>query len=146
MPDVEVGFENIKWPAKCCRCGSAEYTYRSHTDEVVIRTLLSVTQSRKITLTIPVCDRCAHAQYIWFGAAIAATGIGVAVLYLVKETDWTNNLVGASFILAVILGLVGVYKKPIKILKFDEKSRTVRIKIYNTEIASEMSDRARRAA
>ena len=128
MPVVEANLKQISWPRKCCRCGGDEYSFRRHTDDVVISTVLSVTEYRKISLDIPVCDRCARAHYVWFGAAIAIAAIGSLILFIAGDSDIAVNVVAVAFVLAVVAAIVGVRKRPIKILKFDEKNGTVRVR------------------
>jgi hypothetical protein len=139
MPDVEVPLQQIQWPPKCCRCGSADYVLRNHSDDVVIRTILSVTESRKIGLQIPVCNRCARAQWMWFGAAIGLAAIGMAIIYVARESDAVANFVMGAFILGVIAAIVGVRQRPIKILKYDDEKKTLKIRIYNDDVAREVS-------
>jgi hypothetical protein len=138
MPKVEIPADSIKWPSKCCRCGSSSYSFRQHTDKVVIRTILSVTQYRKISLNVPICDRCAMAQYYWFGAAVLLAGIGYLLL---KTTGSPNNVpvyVQLSFVGAIALAIVGVYMRPIKILGFNEKEGTLKLKVHNNQVANEL--------
>jgi hypothetical protein len=139
MPNVEIPVDQIQWPPKCCRCGSTEYVYRAHTDDVVTRTLLSVTEYRKISLQIPVCNRCARAQWVWFGAAIGLAAVGMLILYVAGESDTVGNIIAVVFILAVLAAIVGVRQRPIKILKYDDKKHTLNIRIYNDDVARAVS-------
>jgi hypothetical protein len=139
MPTVEVASDQLHFPPRCCRCGGSEYANREHTDDVVISTILSVTKYRKITLQIPVCDRCAHAQWIWFGAAIGLGGLGMLIASVFGESDAAINFVILLFVTGVIAAMVGVRKKPIKILKYDEDKDTLKIRIYNDEVARAVS-------
>lgn len=142
MPTVEINANRIQWPNKCCRCGTHHYTCRQHTDKVVLRTTLSVTAYRKIGVKIPVCNRCAFAQYIWFGAAIVLAGLGYFALEMSGAKNNVPSLVPVAFVGAVILAIVGVNKRPIKILGFNEEKNTIKLNIYNKQIADELSSRS----
>jgi hypothetical protein len=141
MPSVDIRMGNIQWPPRCCRCGSEKYSHRTHTDKVVVRTLLSVTEYRKINLNnVPICDRCANARLFWFGAAIVCGAFTYIIFSFAKDIPaYFSNVGLALSILGVVLAIAGVYKSPIKILKFDEKKNSIRIRIYNREIARQMS-------
>ena len=138
MPTIEIDAGNIQWPARCCRCGSKDFSYRPHADKVVVWTVLSVTAYRQISLNIPVCNRCSVAHYYWFGAALSATGIGFAILQLTKGPNNVSNLVPGFWFLAIALGIIGTRKTPIKILKFNEEKNRLTIKIFNKEVAALM--------
>lgn len=135
MKIVDVDAENINWPAKCCRCGSKKFDIKEHSEKVVLWTTLSVTKYRQVFLNIPVCGGCASAHLIWFGAATLLAGIGASGLYLFHKSV---GFVLFWWILAIVCGLIGVNKKPIKIMGFDEDKNTMRIKIYNDAVANEM--------
>ena len=142
MKIIDVDAEEINWPTKCCRCGSKKFDIREHTEKVVLWTTLSVTKYRHVLLNIPVCSACASAYLKWFCAAILFAGIGCAGLYLFHKSV---GFVLFWWALAIVCGLIGTNKKPIKVMGFNEDQNTMRIKIYNDAIANEMRRKAQRS-
>jgi hypothetical protein len=67
---------------------------------------------------------------------------------LLNRAGLTNNVpihVQLSFVGAIALAIVGVNKRPIKILGFNEKERTLKLKIYNNQVANELVSRSKSA-
>jgi len=60
-------------------------------------------------------------------------------MYVAGESDAVINFVMGAFILGVIAAIVGVRQRPIKILKYDDEKKTLKIRIYNDDVASEVS-------
>jgi hypothetical protein len=139
MPKIDIRMGDIRWPPKCCRCGSPEFAYHSRTENVVTRTVISATESVAITLNnVPICDRCENARRYWFGGAIAFAAIGSLFLYLAGSGGFLQTVVLALYVIAVLLAIVGTNKSPVRIIKFDERTNLLRIEIYNRDVASEM--------
>jgi hypothetical protein len=98
----------------------------------VLWTTLGVTKYTHLSLTIPVCDRCAHAQYYWFAAAAALAGLGLLPIGLWSRAP---NALLVVFVLAIVLAFIGTRRRPLKILKLDEKTNRLSLDIYNDKVA-----------
>ncbi|MDM5181485.1 hypothetical protein PO883_30345 [Massilia sp. DJPM01] len=139
MPKVNIRMGDIQWPATCCRCGSEEFSYRTRTEKVVMRSVVAATEARAVTLVnVPVCDRCDNARRYWFAGASAAAAIGVLFLAFAANHDTYLTPDLGIFVLAVFLALIGTTKSPIRIIQFDEKINSLKIQIYNHSVAAEM--------
>ncbi len=143
MPTVELRMGDIEWPAKCCRCGSDSMSYRTHSEEVITRTgLLGSSMKQEITLeNIPLCDRCADAQMVWVGAGLAAIAAGCIAFFLIEESNALFLWVFIMVILGTCMATIGTYKAPIRLLRFDEFRNSIEVKIYDDDVAGEMSRR-----
>jgi hypothetical protein len=140
MPTVQIPFDNLTWLQRCCRCGNTAYDLRAHNEKVVTRTLLAATEFREVTLTIPVCSRCARLRFYWFGAALAFAAAGGAFLWLNGNNgDAWITWVMWSFILAVTLAWMGVYQQPLRVLGFNDQMRLLTARIYDAETAAHMA-------
>jgi hypothetical protein len=139
MPVVQTGFDGLRWPSCCCSCGARDFKWRSHSERVVIWTVLSVTKYREITLQMPACDDCMRRPWYWFGAASVV--IGLAVLHAMRALDRHQDVgVGFVMVIAVGIGLVlkGLAAKPLKILGFDSDDRTVKLKFRSEDVARQL--------
>jgi hypothetical protein len=134
---VEVPFDNMIWPERCCSCGSAAVSWRKHSDKVVIWTLPGVNSYRRISLPIPVCDTCAFRSYYWFAFAMA---IVAGALLVGERFSRPDNPLGSYFGLVVLVALAMVWKgartKPIRILGFNPDTRKIRLKLRDDEVAT----------
>ncbi len=109
------------------------------------RSVLAGSEYRAITLhEVPVCSRCENARYYWFGAAILAAVVGLMTGQVAGTDGALSHFVIGMFILGVILATIGTTKSPIRILKFDEASNSLQVKIYNRAVADEMVQREQR--
>jgi hypothetical protein len=143
MPTVELRMGDIQWPEKCCRCGTGGMSYRTHCEDVITRSgPLGSSQKQEITLAnVPVCDRCADAQMVWVGFGILAVAAGGIAFFLIENSDRLFPWVFALIILGIGMAEFGLYKAPIRILKFDEGRNAITVKIYDRDVADEMSRR-----
>jgi len=139
MAVVEARFDELAFPACCCSCGARAFKWRSHTDRIVLWTVLSVTRYRQVTLQVPACDACARRPWHWFGAAAAAGGL--AFLDATSAANHGREL-GFGFLLVVLaaIGLLlkGLAAKPLKVLALDPDDRTIRLRIRSREVARKM--------
>ena len=62
-------------------------------------------------------------------------GVAWLIASLANESDALLNMEMVTLVLAVAAAIVGVRKKPIKILKYNENDTTIRIRIYDDEVA-----------
>ena len=142
MPKIDIRMGEIYWPAKCCRCGGEQFTYRTRTEKIVTRSVLTVTEYRVITLAdVPVCDRCEKARFSWFAGAVVAAAIGFYFLQSAGLSEMHAKGGLAMLALAGLLAGVGSKKKPIRIIKFHEKNNSFTIDIPNRDVAAEMMRR-----
>lgn len=139
MPVVRIPFDNLEWPRRCCRCGNADYGLRKHNEKVLTRTLLSVSEYREVTLTIPVCPTCARMQWLWFGAAIVCAAAGTMFLWPTSTPNDVSAFVLWLFVAAVVLAWVGVYQRPLRVLGFNDQMRLLTVRIYDGETAAHMA-------
>ena len=139
MPVIEARFDELAFPPCCCSCGSRAFTLRSHTEKVVVWTVISITKYRRITLQIPACDACVARPWLWFGGAAAL--IGLVWLYASHASDHGRD-VGVGILLPVVLAIGMVLKgqasKPLNILGFDNDDRMIKLRIRNEGVARQM--------
>lgn len=138
MNIVDVPQDHLHWPARCCRCAGKDYEIRPHTEKVVLWTTLSVTRYRIVNLDIPVCRRCAGGHLLWYGLAIV---FGAIAWLLLSKNNGSAAAANRELLLmfaAIACAIVGVRKKPIKVLRLDDEKGTMRIKLYNETIATEL--------
>jgi hypothetical protein len=133
MQELEVEYERLKWPSMCCRCGSRDFKFRRHSENVVVWTLIGVTKYQSIGFDIPVCDSCAGGAVRWFAGAVVAGLLGWACLELGK-----NNSSGALFffVIAIVCAVVGTTRKPMRILKLKEDEGLLRLGVYDSKFAA----------
>jgi hypothetical protein len=140
MPKLDIALGDIQWPATCCRCGSHNFSLRTHTEKVVTQTMISATEYRQISLhNVPMCDRCKDAKYLWFGLAAVAAAIGMLILYFFPGHEQLSHLMLGTWSLAIVLAIVGTEKGPLKILKFDVETSSIKVKIYSRQVAAELA-------
>ena len=131
------------WPACCCRRGGKTFSWRRHTEDVVVWTTLNVTHSRKVSLGIPVCDPCWFRSWYWFAGAAVCAGIPMAIGYFHSQlSDALQMLFLVGFVAAIGLTLAGLKAKPIRILRFTPEPESVRLKIRNDAVADVLSKSA----
>lgn len=136
MKFVEVPLNSIAWPKCCCRCGSADFSFRGHTENVVVWTVLSVTSYRKITLPIPVCNRCAIRHLRWYGGAVLLALAAFATLGLLSPSArYAGPLTAAVLAIAIAMALLGVNSAPINILGYIAEHDAIKVKIRNDRVA-----------
>ena len=143
MKILETPLHNIAWPECCCRCGSSDFSHRQHSEDVVLWTTLSITRYTKISLTIPVCSKCANRQYYWF---IGALLIPAAIFLpdsgsFAKQLDqlaYGGLILGLLMFTAIGLVLAGLKSKPINILEFNSEQDLVKLRIYHDQVAEAM--------
>jgi hypothetical protein len=141
MPKIDIRMGEIDWPQACCRCAGAEFSYRTRTENVVTRTVITATESRAITLAnVPVCDRCEHARSFWYAGAAVAAAVGLGMLYF-GAAESAGGIMLTMFVLAVLLAIVATRKSPIRIIRFDERNNSLKVQVYNRAIADEMRRR-----
>lgn len=145
MPQIDLRVGEIRWPSKCCRCGSAHFAWRARTEKILTRSVLAVNEYRKITLhEVPVCNRCEFARYFWFGGAILAAAIGLLLPSVAEMEGPLRHIDIGLFIVGVVLAVVGTTKSPIRIVRFDDATNSLRVEIYNQAVADEMMQREQR--
>ena len=133
---VELPAGRIAWPERCCRCAGKEFSWREHTEKVVVWTILSVTKYRHITLQIPVCDACAMRSRIFLGGAGVAAALGYAAVALPKNPgDFATGLTLALWTGAIVAAFIGTRSKPLRILGYDEDKDTLRIEVRDERIS-----------
>ena len=136
---LEARHDELAFPPCCCGCGSRAFSWREHTEKVVVWTVISVTKYRMITLKIPACDRCAARHWMWFGGAGALAGL--TFLYLQHQSDRGHD-VGAGFALffaaAIAMVIKGQASRPLRILGYDSDDRMIKLKIRSDEAARRM--------
>jgi hypothetical protein len=135
MKEVEVDAGDINWPQKCCRCGSKSFSIREHVEKVVLWSTGTVTKYHIVLLDIPVCSSCASAHVIWLSIASVAALIGAGGLYLWHKSV---GIVLFWWVVAIVMALIGVNRKPIKVLKLDRERNRLRIRVYNDAVAAEL--------
>jgi hypothetical protein len=136
MKFVEVPLSSIAWPKCCCKCGSEDYSFRSHTENVVVWTVISVTSYRKITLPIPVCGRCAHRHIRWYGGALLLALAAFATPnFTAQSASYLGPLMAAMLVIAVAMALAGLSSAPINILGYSAEHSTIKVKIKNDRVA-----------
>jgi hypothetical protein len=112
---------------------------RSHTEKVVVWTVISVTKYRQITLSIPACDDCARRPWLWFGGAGALAGL--TMLYISHASDRGHD-VGAGVVLffaaAIAMVLKGQASKALRILGFDSDDRMIKLSVRSADAARQM--------
>jgi hypothetical protein len=140
MPTIlEARFDELAFPACCVGCASRAFTWREHTEKVVVWTVISVTKYRQITLKIPACDRCAARHWMWFGGAGAVAGL--TFLYLQHATD-RGHEVGAGFAIfflaAIAMVIKGQASRSLRILGYDSDERMIKLKIRSEATARQM--------
>jgi|SRR4051812_47648472 len=134
MKEVEVDADDQHWPQKCCRCGGKAFSIREYMEKVVIWSTGAVTKYDLVLLHIPVCGTCASVHKIWLGAAAALGAIG----FIANNAGKSIGFVLFWLVSAIVLALVGVNKKPIKVLRFDKTRNRLRIRIYHDAVAAEL--------
>jgi len=139
MAVIEARADELTFPDCCCGCGTRAFTWREHTEKVVVWTIISVTKYRHITLKMPACDTCAARPWTWFGGAGAVGGL--TMLYLWHASDRGHD-VGAGiflfFVAAIAMVLKGQASRPLRILGYDSDDRTIKLKIRSDEAARRM--------
>ena len=70
-------------------------------------------------------------RVVWGGNCARWSGMAASLPSRTSRMQ-SLNVVMVTFVLAVVAAIVGVRKKPIKIRKFDEKDKTVRIRSMTT--------------
>ena len=139
MAVVEARFEGLQFPPCCCGCASRGFKWRSHTEKVVVWTVISVTKYRIVTLQIPACDDCVRRPWYWYGAA--AVVLGLSFLYATHASG-RGQEVGIGILLPFALGiglvLKGLASKPLKILAFDSDDGMLKLKIRSEEMARKL--------
>ncbi len=139
MAVVEARFDELAFPACCVGCGSRAFTWREHTEKVVVWTVISVTKYRHITLKIPACDKCAARHWMWFGGAGALAGL--TYWYLQHQSDRGHEVgagVAVFFLAAIAMVIKGQASRPLRILGYDSDDRMIKLKIRSDEAASQM--------
>ena len=139
MAIIEARLDELAFPPCCCRCASRDFVWRSHTEKVVLWTVLSVTKYRQITLKIPACDRCVFRQWLWYGGAAAL--FGLVWLILSHASDRGSDV--SAFILLPIFAAIGMIlkgqaSKPLNILGVDSEDGMIKLKIRNETVARQM--------
>lgn len=136
MKEVELPFDSIRWPDCCCSCGSQAFAWRTHSEKVVVWTVISVTSYRQVSLPIPVCAPCSQRSLRWFAAAAALVAAGFGGLKLFEANgNGAAALCGLVILAGLGIALKATKAKPLNILKLDPDSRLVRLKIRNDEVA-----------
>ena len=139
MPVIEARLAELAFPPCCCSCASRDFVWRTHTEKVVVWTVLSVTKYNRITLEIPACDRCVARQWLWYGGAAAL--FGLVYLYVSHASDH-NRDVGLGILLPIFLAigmiLKGQASKPLNILGLDNDDGMIKLKIRNETVAKQM--------
>jgi hypothetical protein len=133
---VELPVDRIVWPERCCCCAGKDFTWRTHTEKVVVWTVLSITKYREISLKIPVCGACAGRSMLWFGGAAAAGALGYALVALPANAG--SAATSATLVLwigAIVAAMMGVRAKPLKILGYDADKETLRIQVRDERIS-----------
>ncbi len=144
MPTVELRMGDIQWPAKCCCCGTDRSSYRTHCEDVPIRSRWMFYEKREISLAnLPVCDRCADAQMVWVGLGVLTVAVGCIAFFLLEKSNRFYPWLFAVIVLGIGIAQIGLFKAPIRILEFDESSNTIKLKVDNLEVAEEMMRRER---
>ncbi len=136
---IEARFDELAFPPCCVGCGSRAFTWREHTEKVVVWTVITVTKYRRITLKIPACDQCAARHWMWFGGAAAV--VGLTFWYMQHVTDRGHDVgvgVFVFFLAAIAMVLKGQASRPLRILGYDSDDRTIKLKIRSDEAARQM--------
>ncbi|CAH0299011.1 hypothetical protein SRABI118_04330 [Massilia sp. Bi118] len=86
------------------------------------------------------CCRCAGGHLLWYGLAIV---FGAIAWLLLSKNNGSAAAAAANrelllMLAAIACAVVGVRKKPIKVLRLDDEKGTMRIKLYNETIATEL--------
>ena len=133
---VEVPATRVAWPERCCCCAGKDFSWRSHTEKVVVWTVLSVTKYRQITMQIPVCDACAMRSKIWLGGAGVAAALGYAAIALPNNPgSFATGLTIVLWLGACVAGFIGTRTKPLKVLGYDEDKDTLRLEVRDERIS-----------
>lgn len=138
MQIIEIPLTNIAWPKCCCRCGREAYSIRTHAEDVVVWTVLGVTASRRISLPLPVCTRCAFRHIFWYTGAVAAGGLGLlAGDWLDKShSGYSGWVFGIGMMSGIGLALAGLRSLPINILGYNADSGILKLRIKNDAAAA----------
>jgi hypothetical protein len=139
MAVIEARFDELAFPACCCGCGSRAFSWREHTEKVVVWTVISVTKYRMITLRMPACDMCARRHWLWFGGAAAV--VGLTFLYIQNATARGHDVgVGVALFLfaAIAMVLKGQASRPLRILGYDVDDRMIKLRIQSGDAARQM--------
>lgn len=140
MRDVELPLDSIRWPESCCSRGSHAFAWRQHTEDVVVWTIISVTQYRKVSLSIPVCARCSQRSLWWFGAAGTLIAAGFAGLGLIdSDSNGLSALCGLFILAGLGLALKATKLKPLHILKMNPDTGLVRLRIRDDDVAERVA-------
>lgn len=134
MKEIELDADDQQWPQKCCRCAGKTFSIREYMEKVVIWSTGAVTKYDLVLLHIPVCGTCASISKIWLGAAACFGAIG----FIANNAGKSQGIVLFWLVKAIVLALIGVNKKPIKVLKFDKTRNHLRIRIYHDAVAAEL--------
>ena len=102
----------------------------------MIWTTLGVTRYRHMTINVPICDRCARAQYVWFGAAAL---VGGTIFLPIPLWTTTPDALAVVAVLAVTLAIVGTRARPLKIVKWDEKTNRLTLDIASKDVAAALT-------
>ena len=139
MAIVEARFQELAFPECCCSCGNRSFTWRSHTEKVVVWTVLSITKYRRISLQIPACDQCVFRPWLWFGGAAAL--IGLVLLYVSNASSHDKD-VGFGVLLPIFAAIGMILKgqgaKPLNILGFDNDDQMIKLRIHSESVARRM--------
>ena len=139
MAVIEARFHELAFPACCCGCGSRAFSWRDHTEKVVVWTVISVTKYRMITVRMPACDACARKHWLWFGAAAAVAGLTFLYIQAVTARGHDIGFGAALFLFAAIaMALKGQASRPLRILGYDADDRMVKLRIQSDEAARQM--------
>ena len=139
MPVVEARFEGLEFPPCCCGCGSRGIKWRSHTEKVVVWTVISVTKYRMITLRMPACDDCMRRPWLWYGVGGGVLALACVYAACLARPEHEFGL-GIFLVMTAGLGLIlkGLASRPLKILAFDNDDRMVKLKIRSEDMARKL--------
>jgi hypothetical protein len=136
MKILDISSGKIPWPECCCSCGGEKFSFRPHEEDVVVWTELSVTQSRRISSHVPLCDACVRRRQWWFGVAGLLMLAAFVVGKLVESATYGGVVFGGLAMASVSVFSVGIGSRPFSILGYDADLGVIRIRMRNEEVAA----------
>jgi hypothetical protein len=135
MRKVDLPLSAMKCPKYCCKCGDAQTEIKTFSERIALRGLTPL----NVSISVPVCKRCASRKLYFYVAAIAVFGISLVGVKLVASGYTIGSYMSALFLVAVGLYVVAVRSTPIKILDYRPSTDTISLGCLHNGFASELA-------
>ncbi len=97
---------------------------------------MSVTYYHRISIPIPVCNRCYYKRYFWYATAVALTALVLALGKYLESSSMGGVVMGGLMLVAVGLGFIGTREQPLNMLSFNAKDELLTLRVYNEATAT----------